>query len=139
MSLPAEGPQPRFSKGDSAFDELFRKHPWAGHPRYLGETYASCWPETHQTIHPWMVRVLAGEILEVENAPITMARHGFSEETYFTFSFSPLLDDKGRIAGFLQLVTEKTAEVLAQRRAATLEQLAPDGAALADVSAVLEL
>ncbi len=95
------------------------------HPAYLGATYAECWPDTYPTIHPWMERVLQGEVLEVENAPFTLTRHGFTEETFFTFSFSPLLDDAGAIGGFLQIVVEKTAEVLAARRAATLRALAP--------------
>ena len=97
------------------------------HPRYLGATYAECWPDTYPTIHPWMERVLKGEILEVENAPFTLTRHGFSEETYFTFSFSPLLDDAGQIGGFLQIVVERTGEVLAERRAATLQALGRAG------------
>src|SRR5262249_4953209 len=42
---------------------------------------------------------------------------------YFTFSFSPLRDDDGRIAGILQIVTEVTAAVLAERRASLLHAL----------------
>jgi len=105
------------------------------HPAYLGATYADCWPDTYPTIHPWMERVLRGEVLEVENAPFTLTRHGFSEETYFTFSFSPLLDDAGAIAGILQIVVEKTREVLAARRAATLRALAPEAAKSSEVLA----
>ncbi|HZR09512.1 MAG TPA: ATP-binding protein [Myxococcales bacterium] len=96
------------------------------HPRFLGAPYAECWPDTYPTIHPWMERVLRGEVLEVVNAPFTLTRHGFEEETYFTFTFSPLRDDTGAIAGFLQPVVERTSEVLAARRMATLRRLAPD-------------
>ena len=96
------------------------------HPAYLGATYLECWPDTYPTIHPWMERVLRGEVLEVENAPFTLTRHGFAEETYFTFSFSPLADDAGAIGGFLQLVVEKTPEVLAARRAAALRAVAAE-------------
>ena len=107
------------------------------HPQYLGATYAECWPDTYPTIHPWMDRVLRGEVVEVENAAFTLTRHGFDEETYFTFSFSPLLDDAGEIGGFLQIVVEKTAEVLGARRVALLRALAPEGATARSVPDVL--
>jgi PAS domain S-box-containing protein len=107
------------------------------HPKYLGATYAECWPDTYPTIHPWMQRVLAGEVLEVVNAPFTLTRHGFPEEAYFTFAFTPLRNDDGQIGGFLQPVIETTADVLAQRRAAVLRGLTPDKVTAADVSAAL--
>lgn len=107
------------------------------HPKYLGATYAESWPDTHPTIHPWMKRVLGGEVLEVVNAPFTLTRHGFNEETYFTFSFSPLRDDSGAIAGFFQPVFEKTPEVLAERRVATLRGFAPETAS-SNVSEALQ-
>ena len=97
------------------------------HPRYLGATYQECWPDTYPTIHPWMERTLEGEVLEVVNAPFILTRHGFNEETYFTFSFSPLQDDSGKIGGILQLVVEKTREVVADRRRAMLGAVSGDG------------
>jgi hypothetical protein len=96
------------------------------HPRYLGATYQECWPDTYPTIHRWMQRTLQGEVLEAVNAPFTLTRHGFNEETYFTFSFSPLQEDSGRIAGLLQLVVEKTKEVVGERRRATVQALSTD-------------
>lgn len=108
------------------------------HPKYLGATYAECWPDTFSTIHPWMQRVLRGEVLEVVSAPFTLTRHGFSEETYFTFAFSPLRDDAGTIAGILQPVVEKTSEVLAERRVATLRAVAPGVASARSLPEALE-
>lgn len=94
------------------------------HPQHLGSTFRDCWPEAYPTIHPWMQRVLRdGETVEVNRTLVTLGRFGFTEEAYFTFSFSPLRDDEGEIAGILQLVTEVTASVLGERRAAALHQL----------------
>src|SRR4051812_12112505 len=95
------------------------------HPKYLGATYRECWPETYPTIHPWMAQVLQGEVVEVENTLVTLTRHGFTEEAYFTFSFSPLRDDEERIAGILQPVVEVTRTLLGARRRDTLRALAP--------------
>ncbi|HEX3764888.1 MAG TPA: ATP-binding protein [Kofleriaceae bacterium] len=94
------------------------------HPEYLGAPFRDCWPETYDTIHPWMQRVLdSGETVEVNRTLVPLTRYGFTEESYFTFSFSPLRDDERRIAGVLQIVTEVTAAVLAERRASALHEL----------------
>ena len=95
------------------------------HPRYFGATYRECWPDTYPVIYPWMVDVLEhGAVKHLENTLFTLTRHGFTEESYFTFTFSPLRDDDERITGILQPVVETTGFVLAQRRAATLRALA---------------
>jgi signal transduction histidine kinase/ActR/RegA family two-component response regulator len=86
------------------------------HPKYFGAPYRECWPETYPAIYPWMQRVLAGEFIEVKNTLVAVARHGFTEEAYFTFTFSPLRDDAGAIAGVYQPVVEVTQEVLNERR-----------------------
>lgn len=94
------------------------------HPRYLGAPFRDCWPEAYGTIDPWMRRVLrGGETVEVRRTLVPLTRYGFAEESYFTFTFSPLRDDEGRIAGILQLVTEVTGAVLAERRASALHEL----------------
>ncbi len=94
------------------------------HPRGMGQTFAECWPETYPIINPWMLEVRAlGKPFEVLRAPITMTRHGFSEEAFFTFTLTPLRDDEGKIAGVYQPVLEMTAAVLRERRAETLRAL----------------
>src|SRR5688572_7983509 len=94
------------------------------HPQHLGSTFAECWPEAYDAIHPWMRRVLEnGETVAVNRTLVPLTRFGFTEEAYFTFSFSPLRDDAGEIAGVLQLVTEVTDAVLGERRTAALHEL----------------
>ena len=97
------------------------------HPRYFGAPYRESWPDTYPLIHPWMRHVLdTGGTWTVERALIPVTRHGFDEETYFTFTFSPLRDDDGRIAGILQPVFEVGEAVFAERRAETLRLLVPE-------------
>lgn len=94
------------------------------HPKHLGSTFRECWPEAYDSIYPWMQRVLEkGATVEVNRTLVPLTRFGFTEESYFTFSFSPLRDDSGAIAGILQLVTEVTGELLAERRAIALREL----------------
>ncbi len=94
------------------------------HPRHLGSTFRACWPEAYDGIYPWMRRVLdSGETVQVTRTLVPLTRFGYTDESYFTFSFSPLRDDDGRIAGILQLVTEMTSVVLAERRTVALREL----------------
>ena len=98
------------------------------HPRYFGAPYRESWPDTYPLIYPWMRHVLdEGGTWTVERALIPVTRHGFDEETYFTFTFSPLRDDEGNVAGILQPVFEVGESVFADRRAETLRQLVPEG------------
>jgi signal transduction histidine kinase len=97
------------------------------HPLYFGARYKDCWPETYPLIYPWMRKVLDdGAAVEVDKAQITLTRYGFNEECYFSFTFSPLRDDDGKVAGILQPVFEVTSDVLSERRAAMLQQLEPN-------------
>ena len=59
-----------------------------------------------------------------EDLLLFLERSGYPEETYHTFSYSPLRDDGGAIAGMLCVVTEETERVIGERRLLTLRQLA---------------
>ncbi len=93
------------------------------HPKNLGATYKECWPETFDIINPWMDRVMQGEVVTVDKTFIVMTRNGVAEETYFTFSFSPLRDCNHKIAGILQLVQEVTHTIQQERRLETIKRL----------------
>ena len=95
------------------------------HPRYFGATYRECWPETYPVLIGLMRQVLdEGKTITITpEQPIMLTRHGFEEEAYFSFTFSPLRDEAGRIAGIYQPVVEMTDAVLRARRAETLRQL----------------
>jgi hypothetical protein len=59
-----------------------------------------------------------------EGLLLFLERSGFSEETYHTFSYSPVYDDRSRIAGMLCVVTEVTERVISERRLRALRDLA---------------
>ena len=108
------------------------------HPAAFGMAYREAWPDTYPIIHPWMRHVLdTGGTWRVEREHIPLTRHGFDEEAFFTFTFSALRDDDGRIAGILQPVFEVTGSVLADRRAETLRLLAPGQPAASPVDEAL--
>ncbi|MGN6331208.1 MAG: SpoIIE family protein phosphatase [Motilibacteraceae bacterium] len=124
----AWGPELTFFCNDAyRLDTLGSKHPWAlGRP--AGEVWAEIWPE----IGPRIDAVLRdGEATWDEDLLLFPERSGYREETYHTFSYSPLRDDSGVVAGMLCVVSEETERVIEQRRMRILREVgaAPGGAA----------
>jgi serine phosphatase RsbU (regulator of sigma subunit) len=93
------------------------------HPEALGERAVDVWRDIWPDIGPMVARVFAGEATYSEDLPLVMSRFGYQEETYFTFSFSPVLEPGGRVAGLQDTVVETTKRVLATRRLGVLQQL----------------
>ncbi|GEL22371.1 hypothetical protein PSU4_13250 [Pseudonocardia sulfidoxydans NBRC 16205] len=94
------------------------------HPRALGRPAREVWAEIWNDIGPRIESVLAtGEATWDENLLLLLERSGYPEETYHTFSYSPLADEDGVAAGFLCVVTENTDRVLSERRMSTLRNL----------------
>jgi hypothetical protein len=67
-----------------------------------------------------------GEATWNRDMQLLLERRGFSEETYHTFSYSPLIDDGGKVAGLFCAVSEETDRVITERRMETLRELAAD-------------
>lgn len=82
----------------------------------LGQRLDEVWPEVFDELVPMVRKALSGETVWREDMPLWMTRNGFEELTYWRFSYSPVLDDAGRIAGFLDVVTE-TSEAVRTRSA----------------------
>lgn len=100
-------------------DTLGAKYPWA-----LGRPASEVWEEIWPDIRPRIDRVLAtGEATWDEALLLFVERSGYREESYHTFSYSPLIDDDGAVTGMLCVVTEDTERVIGARRMATLRDL----------------
>jgi PAS domain-containing protein len=94
------------------------------HPRSLGARFHDIWAEIWPDIWPLIEAAMAGEASYRENLPLTMNRKGFEEETWFTFSYSPVRDETGGVGGMFCAVEETTAQVLGERhRRAETERL----------------
>ena len=85
------------------------------HPASLGAPFKTIWGEIWDDIGPLVDRALAGEGTYWEKLPLLMNRHGFDEQTWFTFSYSPVRDDSGAVAGVYCACVEVTGQVLAER------------------------
>ncbi len=93
------------------------------HPGALGQRGRECWPEIWHIIGPMLEGVLAtGEATWSDDQLLLLDRNGYLEECYFTFSYSPVRDERG-ISGVFTAVTETTERVTGERRLRTLGDL----------------
>lgn len=87
------------------------------HPGALGAPVREVWPEIWDEIGPMFEKVVStGQSTYDHHGRLLIERNGFPEETYFTWSYSPLYDDDGSIGGVLDVVVETTEQIHAQRR-----------------------
>src|SRR5215475_11199972 len=96
------------------------KHPWA-----LGRPTREVWHEIWQDIEPMLETALGGDQgTYVESQLLIMERHGYPEETYYTFSYSPIPNDDGTPGGIFCANTDDTQRVIGERQLALLRELA---------------
>ncbi len=94
------------------------------HPQYFGRSARDCWAEIWDVIGPLLESVFAtGEATLAIQQFLLINRSGFAEETYFTYSYSPIKSDSGEVMGMFCACHEDTAEVLTNRRSANLRAL----------------
>ncbi|WP_442794471.1 PAS domain S-box protein [Pelobium manganitolerans] len=93
------------------------------HPHIIGEKGEVAWAEIWDIIKPMMDQVLqTGEATWSENQLIPFYRNGQIEDIYWTFSYSPIVDEDGKIAGIFTSCVETTKEVLARKELERLNQ-----------------
>ena len=97
----------------------------AKHPEALGQRAMECWSEIWNVVGPLYQQVMRkGESTWSDDLLLVMDRYGFLEETYFTFSYSPIRDESDGVGGMLITCAETTARVIGERRLRTLRDLA---------------
>jgi two-component system CheB/CheR fusion protein len=80
------------------------------HPDALGMPFREAWPDIWKDIEPLVERVFAGETVRFEDMPLLMTRHGYAEQTWWNFSYSPVRDESDAIAGLLNVTVDVTAK-----------------------------
>ncbi|GFE86713.1 ATP-binding protein [Steroidobacter agaridevorans] len=115
------GPRATFLYNDAYVQVLGpAKHPWA-----LGRPAEEVWAEIWDVCGPLADKVFRhGEASFVDDVQLFMSRGDFLEETYYSFSYSPIRDETGRVAGLFCPSAETTHKVLNARRLRTLSELA---------------
>lgn len=115
------------------YNDGYREGCGDAHPRALGEDYSVTWASAWPAIGESFERALAGETMYLKDQRMFLKRfNGELEETYFTFSHSPIRDKSGGIGGLFHPVTETTATILAERRMRAVSDLSASLSSAAD-------
>ena len=116
----AWGPELTFFCNDAyRLDTLGEKYPWA-----LGRPSTEVWSEIWDDIGPRIDAVMTTGVATWDKSlMLFLERSGYTEETFHTFSYSPIFDDRGSVNGMLCVVSEDTEDFIANRRMQTLRDL----------------
>jgi len=95
------------------------------HPESIGRPGHEVWAEAWDVLGAQLHSVLdTGEATWSDDLLLQLHRYGYLEETYFTYSYSPIFLESGAVGGAFTAVTETTERVIGERRLATLRDLA---------------
>jgi PAS domain S-box-containing protein len=120
------GPDLAFFYNDAYIPTLGLKHPQA-----LARPFREVWAEVYGDVADQVERVRQGGSTWNAALLLLLERSGYREETYHSFSYSPLFGASGQVDGMLCVVSEETERVISERR---LEMLRSLGAALVGTS-----
>ncbi|MDO9383873.1 MAG: PAS domain-containing protein [Hyphomicrobiaceae bacterium] len=113
------GPDLAFFYNDAYIPTLGEKH-----GRVLGLPLREVWSEVYADVEDRLESVRQGKPTWDQALMLLLERHGYKEETYHTFSYSPLMSNSGSVEGLLCVVTEETERVISERWLATARTLA---------------
>src|SRR4051812_28052868 len=114
------GPELTYLYNDPYKSIIGGKHPWA-----LGKPTSEVWREIWREIGPMLDTAMRGGAgTYVEEQLLIMERNGYPEETYYTFSYSPIPTEDGTAGGIICANTDDTQRVISERQVALLRELA---------------
>lgn len=91
------------------------------HPAALGQPIDEVWHDVWDNIRPLIEQAMAGERVHMVDMPLVMTRKGYTENTFWTFSYSPL-NEGDKAMGFLNIAFETTARVEATKAQALIDK-----------------
>ena len=107
----AWGPQRTLLYNDPYAEILAGKHHGA-----MGQPFLDVWAEIRHDIEPIVDRTYRGEPVRMDDITLLMHRRGYPEETHFAFSYTPVRDETGEVAGLFCTCIETTAQVTSARK-----------------------
>jgi PAS domain S-box-containing protein len=104
------------AEGVMLYNDAYSAFAGGRHPRLLGSKVREGWPEVADFNDNVMRVGLAGGALSYQDQELTLYRQGRPEQVCMNLDYSPVLDDGGRYAGVICILTETTERVAAERR-----------------------
>jgi len=109
------------------------------HPVAMGQRGRECWQEIWPIVWPQIDDVMSRRRSSWnEDQLVPVFRNGRLEEVYWTYGYSPVLDDGGGVGGVLVVCTETTSQVVVARRNRTMSSLAERTALTTDPVVTLD-
>lgn len=91
-------------------------------PGALGQPFRRIWADVWDDVRPMVDQTLSGSGAYAEEMRLVMTRNGFDEETFWTFSYGPLHDDDGMVAGLVNITVDMTALVQSRRNQQVMQE-----------------
>ena len=119
------------------YNDAYRSIVGGKHPGALGTPARIVWREIWDQILPRAESAMRrNEGTYDESLLLIMERNGYPEETYYTFSYSPVPDDSGETGGILCANTDDTRRIIGERQLDTLRRLAAETADVRNIDDV---
>ncbi|SNT42293.1 ATP-binding protein [Rhodococcoides kyotonense] len=94
------------------------------YPTAIGQSAPECWPDVWPDMGPLARKALDGRTSKGTEVRLLMDRRGgLMEETYWTFSYSPVRSADGGALGVFVATSDVTGNVLGERRMTALQRL----------------
>ncbi|HUX86782.1 MAG TPA: histidine kinase dimerization/phospho-acceptor domain-containing protein, partial [Chloroflexota bacterium] len=107
------------------YNDAYRAILGGKHPTALGQPASVVWHEIWHEIGPRAASaMLKNEGTYDEALHLITERNDYPEETYYTFSYSPVSNDRGEPGGIICANTEDTQRIVGERQLALLRELA---------------
>lgn len=107
------------------YNDAYKSIIGARHPVALGQPAERVWREIWDTVQPRVISAMeCREGTYDESLLLIMERNGYAEETYYTFSYSPILDDDNIARGIICANTDDTERIVGARQTSLLRELA---------------
>ncbi|KAL6863011.1 hypothetical protein ACO1O0_003255 [Amphichorda felina] len=104
------------------------------HPSLMGKRYSEGWSEIWDEIEPvFKAAWESGQATMKHDDQLFIDRHGFLEETFFSWGIVPLLGVEGEVVGLYNPVFENTRRKVAERRMLMLREIGERTAAATTV------
>jgi signal transduction histidine kinase/PAS domain-containing protein len=92
------------------------------HPAALGRPAMEVWAEARDAIEPMFDRVFGGEPFYMDDFSLELERNGRLAEAHFSFSYTPVRNQEGAVAGLFGTCIETTASLVNARLLAKSEE-----------------